>query len=76
MDLFPPDMVGVVQMIWVLSAVWSLIAVVLELIGGIYAIRRRKWLLVLISSVVTTMSIFPIGIPAIVFTIMSKDEFK
>jgi hypothetical protein len=63
-------------MIWALSAVWSLIAVVLQFIGGIYAIKRQKWLLVLISSVVTFMVIFPIGIPAIVFTIMSKEEFE
>jgi hypothetical protein len=75
-DLFPTDIIGIVQMIWALSAVWSLIAVVLQFIGGIYAIKRQKWLLVLISSVVTFMVIFPIGIPAIVFTIMSKEEFE
>jgi magnesium-transporting ATPase (P-type) len=76
MDLFPPDIHQFVQIAWGISAFFCLVAIVLELLGGIYALRRQKWVLTLIGSIVAFLAFFPIGIPAIIFTVTSKNEFE
>ncbi|HEY78675.1 MAG TPA: hypothetical protein G4O09_06145 [Dehalococcoidia bacterium] len=59
-----------------LLAVPFLIFGVLELLGGIYAFKRQKWVLALIGSVCAFLAFFPVGIPAVIFTILSKGEFE
>ena len=76
MGLFPPEIQQFAQVAYGFSAFFCVLAIVLELMGGIYAFKRKLWVIVLISSVVACMAIFPIGIPAIAFTVMSKNEFE
>ena len=57
-------------------AIPSLIIGILALIGGIYALQRRKWGLALAGSIATTVFWFFVGIPAIVFTAQAKNEFE
>ena len=76
MDLFPPDMHQFVQIAWGFSAFFCVVAIVLELLGSIYAFKRQRWILVLISSVVAFLAFFPIGIPAVILTVLTKGEFK
>jgi hypothetical protein len=59
-----------------LLAVPFLIFGVLELLGGIYAFKRQKWVLALIGSVCASLAFFPVGIPAVIFTILAKGEFE
>ena len=56
-------------------ATFFLIVGVLGLIGGIYALQRKKWGLALTGSIAITFFWFILGIPAIVFTVQSKKEF-
>lgn len=49
---------------------------VLAVIGGIAAIRRRRYWLALVGSIAALFSFFPIGIPAIVLTVMAEREFE
>jgi len=53
-----------------------LIADVLAIIGGIYAIRRKKWGWALTGSIAALFAAWPLGIAAIVFTVMSQKEFE
>jgi hypothetical protein len=53
---------------------------VLVIVGGVYAIKGKKWGLALAGSIAaifpqSTVNI-PIGILATIFTAMSKDEFE
>jgi len=48
----------------------------LSLFGGIRAIRRKTWGLVLAGSIAGTIIFFPLGIVAIVFTSLAKSEFN
>ncbi|MFC1907251.1 hypothetical protein ACFLW8_04115 [Chloroflexota bacterium] len=54
------------------------IAGILAIVGGIYALRRKMWGLALAGSICTTLSLytFYLGIIAIIFTAWSKNEFK
>ena len=55
---------------------------ILSLVGGIYAVQRRKWGLVLagsISSIFASIPLLgglPVGITATVLTALSKNEFE
>ncbi len=50
---------------------------ILALVGGIFALRRKIWGLALAGSM---CALFPptalLGIPAIIFTVLSQEEFK
>ena len=64
------------MMILVIAAVFSAIVGILPLIGGIYALQRKKWGLALAGSIVAIFGSTPLGIAATIFTAISKDEFE
>jgi len=49
---------------------------VLAIIGGAYALRRKIWGLSLAGSIAAVFASWPLGVAAIVFTVMSKNEFE
>ena len=49
---------------------------VLAIVGGIFAIQRRKWGLALAGSIGASLVPILIGILAVILLIISKDEFK
>ena len=57
-------------------AIVAALFVCLEYTGGIYALARKRWGLALAGSIVATSFLWPLGIPAIVFTVLSKNEFN
>jgi hypothetical protein len=48
---------------------------ILSVLGGIYALKRKKWGLVLAGAIAGIFLFWPISVAAIVMTILSKDEF-
>ena len=60
----------------------TLLAVVLILIGivattgGVYALTRRRWAVAVVGSVFASVFLFFLGIPAIIFTALSKNDFQ
>jgi hypothetical protein len=50
---------------------------VLAIVGGIYALRRKKWGLALAGSIAALVTpwFWFLGIAAIIFTTLSKDDF-
>ena len=57
-------------------AITSTIIAILALVGGIYAVQRKKWGWALTGSIAAVFSVFLLGIPAVVFIVQSKDEFE
>jgi len=53
----------------------SVIIAILCLIGGIFAVQRKRWGWALTGSIAAILSFFPLGIPAVIFTAQSRDEF-
>jgi len=49
---------------------------IVAIVGGFYALKRRIWGLALAGSLCSLIFVFPLGIPAIVFTAMGKGEFE
>ncbi len=57
-------------------AIPQTIVSILALIGGIYAVQRKRWGWVLTGSIAAILAATPLGIAAIVFTALSRDEFE
>ena len=60
----------------IILAVYTFVIGVLSLIGGIYALQRRKWGLALTGSIAAIFGSQLFGILATIFTAMSRNEFE
>ena len=49
---------------------------ILAIVGGIFALRRKIWGLALAGSIAAFFPCWILGLPAIVFTALSKKEFE
>ena len=65
-----------VPMILTIVAIPTLAIGVLALVGGIFGVRKRSWGLVLAGSIASIISFFVLGVIAIVFTVIAKEEFE
>ena len=69
----PADLIlGIIVMVAILAVIVDILAIV----GGIYALRRKIWGLALAGSIAAFFASWPLGIAAIVFTVLSKNEFE
>ena len=67
---------NLISVIVVALAIPVLLLDILAIVGGSYALRRRIWGLALAGSIAALFGSWPLGIAAIVLTVMSKNEFK
>ena len=75
-QIYPPEIAVLVRYVYMIYSFLTLLALIVQFAGGIYAIKRQKWLLVIISSAVTFMIVFPVGIPAVILAVLSRNEFE
>ena len=57
-------------------AIPTLIIAILALVGGIYAVQRKKWGWALTGSIAAILVFLPLGIVATILAAMSKNEFE
>ena len=53
----------------------TLIIALIAMVGGFFAVKRKKWTWSLVFAVVATLSFILLGLPAIVLIALSWDEF-
>jgi hypothetical protein len=75
-ELMPGVPANIVLAIFLVMGLFYLCIDVLAIVCGIYTLRRKKWGLALTGSIAAFFASWPLGIPAIVFTVMSKKEFE
>jgi len=68
-----PDFVSAIVLAW---AIPQVIVSILALIGGIYAVQRKVWGLAITGSIAAGLAFLPLGIPAVIITALSRDEFE
>ena len=91
--IFPKSMFGLnnPSTVYLIIAIPLLCTNILALIGGVYALKRRKWRLALAGSITAIFSwtplvlattpalvlgIVPLGIFVVILIVKSKDEFE
>jgi hypothetical protein len=48
----------------------------IAIIGGVSAINRRRWGLSVAGAIAAVFGFFPVGIAAVIFTILAEPEFR
>jgi len=67
---------GVVAVILGAVAIPLIIVGAVAIVGGIYALKRRKWGLALAGSICALFCTWLLAIPAIIFVSIGKSEFE
>lgn len=62
-------------LLWTITAL-LVVSAALALVGGIYALHRRKWGLALAGAIAAFFPFDVIGLAAVVLTALSRDEFQ
>ena len=56
-------------------AVFPIIIGIVDIVGGVFALKRKRWGLALAGAICSLFSTWFLGIPAIVLVIIGKEEF-
>jgi hypothetical protein len=65
--------------IMIIFLLYAIISAALPIIGGVFALQRRKWGWALGGSIVAIIAIlgtFPLGIASTIFVAIARDEFE
>jgi len=80
MRFLPPEdapfMAPLVSTILIVLLVLSIIEAVITIIGGVFALQRRKWGWALAGSIIAILGTFVLGVASTIFVAMAKDEFE
>ena len=72
-----PFIAPLVSTILIVVLVLAIIRAVLTTMGGVFALQRKKWGWALVGSILAMFGqTFPLGLVAIIFVAMAKDEFE
>lgn len=62
-----------------IGLIFTVISAAFPVIGGVFALQRRKWGWALAGSIIAMIAIlgtFPLGIASTILVVLSKDEFE
>ena len=80
MEFIPPAefpfIAPLLSAILIICLVFSIIETVFPIVGGVFALQRRKWGWALAGSIISIIGAFPLGVASTVFVAMAKDEFE
>ena len=71
-----PFIAPLIGTILIVILLLSIIKAVLTIIGGIFALQRRKWGWALAGSIVAILGTFPLGVASTIFIAIAKNEFE
>jgi hypothetical protein len=57
-------------------AVFGFVAGLVAIFGGVAALNRRRWGLAVAGAIAAIFGFFPVGIAAVIFTILAEPEFR
>jgi hypothetical protein len=66
----------VIAVFYIVMGICSTLLGALAIVGGVFALRKKHWGWALAGAIASTLTFFPCGIPAIIFTAMGKPEFQ
>ena len=71
-----PGILGGVGIFLALIAILPIGVGAVAIAGGVYALKRRKWGLALAGTICALLTVTVLGIPALIFVVLGKDEFE
>ena len=71
-----PFVAPLVGTVLIVLLVLSIIEAVFPIIGGVFALQRRKWGWALAGSIIAILGTFILGLASTIFVAMAKEEFE
>ncbi len=71
-----PFVIPVLQLVLGIGVVFTIVSAVIPIIGGVFALQRRKWGWALAGSIIAIFANLILGVLATIFVSLSKDEFE
>ena len=71
-----PFIAPLIGTVLIVVLIFSIIEAVFPIVGGIYALQRKKWGWALAGSIVAIIGMLPLGIASTVIVAVAKDEFE
>lgn len=71
-----PFIAPFVTTILIVILVFSVLEAVFPIVGGVFALQRRKWGWALAGSIIAILGTFPLGVASTIFIAIAKDEFE
>ena len=71
-----PFIMPLVSTILIVILVFSIIEAVFPIVGGVFALQRRKWGWALAGSIIAILGTLPLGIASTILVAIAKDEFE
>ena len=71
-----PFVAPILSTVLIISLVLSIIEAVFPIVGGVFALQRRKWGWALAGSIIAILGMFPLGVLSTIFVSLAKDEFE
>ena len=72
----PPQFISMFTTFYLLYAICFGLLGILAIVGGIFALKKKHWGLALAGAIAGAITFFPLGVPAIIFTTLGKQEFS
>lgn len=80
LDVIPPEdlpfVVPILSTVLIIALVLTIIEAVFPIVGGVFALQRRKWGWALAGSIISILGVFPLGVLSTIFVSMAKKEFE
>lgn len=80
MRLLPPAeapfLAPMINTILALALVITILQAVLPIIGGVFALQRKKWGWALAGSITAILGLFPLGVASTILVSLAKAEFE
>ena len=71
-----PFVAPLISTILIILLVLSIICAVFPILGGVYALQRKKWGWALAGSIIAILGVFPMGVLSTIFVSMARNEFE
>ncbi|UCH50439.1 MAG: hypothetical protein JSV54_05295 [Chloroflexota bacterium] len=71
-----PFILPIINTIMVICLVITIIQAVLPIVGGVFALQRRKWGWALAGSIIAILGMFPLGVASTILVSVAKEEFE
>ncbi|MFC1986090.1 hypothetical protein ACFLWC_03750 [Chloroflexota bacterium] len=71
-----PFIAPMVDTILILLLIASIVEIVFPIIGGVFALQRRRWGWALGGSIVAIFGMLPLGVASTILVAMAKEEFE
>ena len=71
-----PFVAPMLNTLLILLLIASISETIFPILGGVFALKRRRWGWALAGSIVAIFGMFPLGVASTIFVAMAKDEFE